>query len=162
MAAPKRDLQRMMNGVGTPNRDLRSPDPGDHIANPPAEAVEPMDQSNANAENRLGTGEPPRGAMDVGGLRKRMGLTQRQFAGIFGFPVATLRHWERGNRKPGGTAWVLLHVIRDNPRAVLRAVHKARRREAESVAATEPCKSDRASPGYGERPPPLWKLRRRP
>jgi putative transcriptional regulator len=64
--------------------------------------------------------------LDVRALRERLRLTQRQFALIFGFPVATLRHWERGNRRPTGTALVLLHVIRENPRAVRSAVLKAR------------------------------------
>jgi hypothetical protein len=44
--------------------------------------------------------------INVRAIRERMNLTQRQFAGRFGFPVATLRHWERGNRKPAGTALV--------------------------------------------------------
>ena len=66
------------------------------------------------------------GAVDVLELRKRFRLTQRQFAEIFGFPVATLRHWEVGDRQPSGTALVLLHVIRENPRAVIRAVRRAR------------------------------------
>lgn len=92
---------------------------------------------------------------DVRALRERMRLTQREFAGWFGFPVATLRHWERGNRTPAGTALVLLHVIRENPRVVLQAVRKARLRDAGSVAAIEPPKSYRAPPGLGARPPAL-------
>ncbi|HEX3098238.1 MAG TPA: helix-turn-helix domain-containing protein [Usitatibacter sp.] len=120
-----------------------------------------MDQSNENPEITHRTGESPSG-MDVRALRKGMGFSQREFAGYFGLPLATLRHWEAGNRKPVGTALVLLHVIRDNPRAVLRAVQKARRRDPASVTAIEPHKSQRAPPGFGDRPPPLWKVRRRP
>ncbi|WP_171161776.1 hypothetical protein [Usitatibacter palustris] len=84
-----------------------------------------------------------------------MNLTQRQFAGHFGFPVATLRHWERGNRVPTGTALVLLHVIRENPRAVMTAVRKARAREPGCFGAIERPRSYRAPPGFGQRPPPL-------
>ncbi|MDP1535173.1 MAG: helix-turn-helix domain-containing protein [Rubrivivax sp.] len=29
-------------------------------------------------------------------------MTQEQFAARFGFSVATLRHWERGDRSPHG------------------------------------------------------------
>jgi len=87
-------------------------------------------------------------------LRKRMRLSQRQFAGYFGFSVATLRHWERGNRKPAGTALVLLNVIRENPRIVLQAVRKARLRDP-TLAPIAPPKSYRAPPGFGSRPPPL-------
>ncbi len=61
-------------------------------------------------------------AVDVARLRKRVGMTQTQFAKRFGFPVATLRHWERGDRKPRGAALVLLNVIARNPRIVLDAL----------------------------------------
>ena len=61
-------------------------------------------------------------AVNVLGLRTRLGLTQEQFAARFGFSVATLRHWERGDRSPNGAALVLLNVIDKDPRAVLRAL----------------------------------------
>ena len=80
-----------------------------------------------------------------------MRLTQRQFAAWFGFPVATLRHWERGNRRPGGTALVLLEVIRENPRVVQQAVRKARRRNPEILGKIERPMSYRAPPGFGDR-----------
>jgi putative transcriptional regulator len=137
---------------------LHSTDPLDHDFS----TRDPLDQANANAEMRDPIEAASGLAFDVRALRERMKLTQREFAGWFGFPVATLRHWERGNRRPAGTALVLLEVIRDNPAAVLRAVQKARKRDAGSVAAIAPQKSHRAPPGYGERPPALWKLRRRP
>ena len=84
-----------------------------------------------------------------------MKLSQREFAGWFGFPVATLRHWERGNRRPRGTALVLLEVIRDNPRAVLRAVRKARMGGGSRLASIESPAPMRAPPGFGERLPPV-------
>ena len=60
--------------------------------------------------------------VDVPGLRTRLGLTQEQFAARFGFSVATLRHWERGDRSPNGAALVLLNVIDKNPSAVMQAL----------------------------------------
>ena len=60
--------------------------------------------------------------VNVAQLRGRMNLTQAQLASRFGFPVATLRHWERGDRKPGGAALVLLNVIARRPRAVLESL----------------------------------------
>ncbi|MDP1548936.1 MAG: helix-turn-helix domain-containing protein [Nitrosomonas sp.] len=39
-------------------------------------------------------------AVDVLALRQSMGMTQEQFAARFGFSIATLRHWERGDRSP--------------------------------------------------------------
>lgn len=61
-------------------------------------------------------------AVDVGSLRERLSLTQEQFAARFGFSVATLRHWERGDRSPSGASLVLLNVIERNPTAVLKAL----------------------------------------
>ena len=61
-------------------------------------------------------------AVDVSGLRQRLSLTQEQFAARFGFSVATLRHWERGDRAPSGASLVLLSVIDRNPSAVLEAL----------------------------------------
>lgn len=66
---------------------------------------------------------------NVRALRKRMRLTQKQFCRRFGFPLATLRHWERGDRKPTGTALVLLNVVRHNPRAVWAAVRNTEFRQ---------------------------------
>lgn len=61
-------------------------------------------------------------AVDVRALRLRLGMTQNLFAARFGFPLATLRHWEYGQRKPAGASLTLLNVIARNPRAVLQAL----------------------------------------
>ncbi|MDP2026332.1 DNA-binding transcriptional regulator [Sulfuriferula sp.] len=60
--------------------------------------------------------------VDVSALRQGMGMTQEQFAARFGFSVATLRHWERGDRTPQGAALVLLNVIKRAPDAVQAAL----------------------------------------
>lgn len=61
-------------------------------------------------------------AVDVKALRQRVHMTQEQFAARFGFSVATVRHWERGDRRPQGPALVLLNVIEKNHTAVLDAL----------------------------------------
>jgi putative transcriptional regulator len=61
--------------------------------------------------------------VDVAALRQRMGMTQEQFAARFGFSVATLRHWERGDRTPQGAALVLLNVISRAPDVVTAALN---------------------------------------
>lgn len=61
--------------------------------------------------------------VDVAALRQRIGMTQEQFASRFGFSVATLRHWERGDRNPAGPSLVLLNVIERDPKAVMRALN---------------------------------------
>ena len=60
--------------------------------------------------------------VDVKALRTKVGMTQEQFAARFGFSMATLRHWERGDRTPRGSALVLLKVIERNPQAVTEAL----------------------------------------
>lgn len=60
--------------------------------------------------------------VDVGAVRGRLGFTQAQFAARFGVSVATLRHWERGDRNPQGPALVLLNLIDRDPAGVLRAL----------------------------------------
>lgn len=60
--------------------------------------------------------------VDVSALRQEMGMTQEQFAARFGFSVATLRHWERGDRSPNGASLVLLNVIKRAPEAVTAAL----------------------------------------
>jgi len=60
--------------------------------------------------------------IDVRRMRRRMGFTQTQFARRFGVPVATLRHWERGDRKPRLSARALLHLIDKFPQLVLRGL----------------------------------------
>jgi putative transcriptional regulator len=109
-----------------------------------------VDQPNENRENEHGRGRgylPPWVAPDeIKALRRRLRVTQREFAGWFGFSVATLRHWERGNRHPTGAALVLLSVIRENPRVVLQAVRKARCWSPGSLPKIEPLDSYRAPP----------------
>ena len=60
--------------------------------------------------------------VDVAAVRRSLQMTQDQFAARFGVSVATLRHWERGDRKPQGPALVLLNVIQRDPQAVMRAL----------------------------------------
>jgi putative transcriptional regulator len=60
--------------------------------------------------------------VDVKAVRRRTGLTQMEFAAKFAISLGTLRHWERGDRMPRGTALVLLNVIAREPRAVMRAL----------------------------------------
>ncbi len=60
------------------------------------------------------------GKIDVKAVRQRLCFTQAQFAARFGMSVATLRHWERGDRSPHGPALVLLNLIDRDPQGVLR------------------------------------------
>jgi len=61
--------------------------------------------------------------VDVKSLRQQIKLTQSDFAAAFGISVATLRHWERGDRKPQGPALVLLNLVRKSPEMVLTVLN---------------------------------------
>ena len=59
---------------------------------------------------------------DVAAMRRRMKLSQAQFAVRFGFSVATVRNWEQGRVLADGPARILLAVIEREPQAVVRAL----------------------------------------
>ena len=67
---------------------------------------------------------PPPAAEDVRAIRRRLGLTQSQFAARYGFSVETIRNYEQGHRRPAGPARVLLKVIASEPDAVTRALQR--------------------------------------
>jgi len=58
--------------------------------------------------------------VNVKHVREKTGLTQEQFAATFGISLGTLRHWERGDRRPHGPALVLLNAVAKEPGTVLR------------------------------------------
>jgi hypothetical protein len=119
-------------------------------------SVDPLDLKSdpgdlPNEDWYMGYPPCPPIAEEIRALRKKLRFTQREFAGYFGFPLATLRHWENGDRKPTGCAYVLLRVIHENPRVVLTAVRKARQRNSDRIAQIKPKKSFRAPPGLANK-----------
>lgn len=67
--------------------------------------------------------------VDVKEVRQKTGLSQNQFAATFGISVATLRHWERGDRKPQGPALVLLNAAENDPEGLLKILTASERME---------------------------------
>jgi len=78
--------------------------------------------------NREGFRVHYRDTVDVRAIRERLGMSQREFSATIGVSSGTLRHWERGDRRPQGPAMVLLRVLEREPKAVFRAL------EVQSVA----------------------------
>jgi len=78
-----------------------------------------------------GTADPSRyrvhipDEIDVKAIRAKLGMTQEEFAGRFGFSIKTLRHWEQKQRVPEGPTRAYLLVIDRDPKAVQRALRKA-------------------------------------
>jgi len=63
--------------------------------------------------------------VDVQQVRKRMRLSQDEFAAKFGFAAASVRNWEQGRRQPEGPARVLLAVIDQHPEVVEEVLQPA-------------------------------------
>ena len=55
-------------------------------------------------------------------LRKRLGMTQGQFAKALRIPLSTLRNWEQGRVVPDPAARSLPAIVAKNPKAALRAL----------------------------------------
>lgn len=61
---------------------------------------------------------------DVRSIREKLGLSQQAFATVYHIPLATLKGWEQGRRRPDATASAYLSVIAglpDEARAILAA-----------------------------------------
>jgi putative transcriptional regulator len=58
----------------------------------------------------------------VSALRKKLKLTQEEFAARFHLPLGTIRDWEQGAHVPDRAAQVLLKVIAKDPDAVAAAL----------------------------------------
>ena len=60
--------------------------------------------------------------VDVKTIRRKLNLSQSDFALMIGVSLATLRNWEQGRRRPDGPAQALLKVAASNPKAVVDAL----------------------------------------
>jgi putative transcriptional regulator len=59
-------------------------------------------------------------------LRRRLDMTQEQFAEALGVPVATLRNWEQGRNAIDPAARSLLILVARDPEGTLAALKAAR------------------------------------
>lgn len=55
-------------------------------------------------------------------VRRRLGLTQQEFARRIDVPLDTIRNWEQGKRCPTGAAKALLKILDKAPEAALAAL----------------------------------------
>jgi putative transcriptional regulator len=70
---------------------------------------------------------------DVRAIRRKLRLSQAEFAKRFGFSVRTVQEWEQGRAVPDRPARILLRVIEKSPKAVERAVAAGREASGEST-----------------------------
>ncbi len=59
------------------------------------------------------------GEPDPREIRRRMGLSQEDFAYVLGINIKTLQNWEQGRREPTGPAMKLLQVAAAHPEVLL-------------------------------------------
>src|SRR6266700_6446110 len=81
-------------------------------------AVSDPDAPPATAAQLAGARRVP----TVRALRKKLNLTQEEFAARFHLPLGTVRNWEQGAHVPDKAAQVLLTVIAKDPDGVARAL----------------------------------------
>ena len=55
-------------------------------------------------------------------VRRRLGLTQVEFARCINVPHETIRNWEQGKRGPTGAARALLRILDKAPETALRVL----------------------------------------
>jgi putative transcriptional regulator len=55
-------------------------------------------------------------------IRKKLGMSQREFADTLGVPVATLRNWEQNRVAMGPATVALMRILAREPEAALRAL----------------------------------------
>ncbi len=60
--------------------------------------------------------------LEVKAIRKRLHVSQAQFAYLIGISPATLRNWEQGRTYPEGPARALLKVAAKQPEFILQAL----------------------------------------
>jgi putative transcriptional regulator len=58
-------------------------------------------------------------------VRRRLGLSQAEFATRYHIPAGTLRDWEQSRKKPDSTAMAFLRVIAREPEIVAKALEAA-------------------------------------
>ena len=63
--------------------------------------------------------------IDVRALREGRGLSQAEFAGRYALNPRTVQEWEQGRAEPDVAVRAYLTVIRENPRAVEKALAAA-------------------------------------
>jgi putative transcriptional regulator len=71
--------------------------------------------------------------IDVVKVRQKTGLSQGEFATVFGFSSATLKNWEQRRNPPAGAARVLLTLIDRDPETILRTLRATPAKKAKAV-----------------------------
>ena len=85
---------------------------------------EGLEEAIAYAKGDGSKGRAHAPAPDVREIRGRLGLSQSEFAALFGVSLPAIKKWEQGQRVPRGPAASLMRVIAAEPEAVVRALRQ--------------------------------------
>ena len=85
--------------------------------------IKSLSEASEHAEGRAGSArvqvvEVP----DVRAIRRKLRMSQMEFAQNFRIPLPTLRNWEQGRRQPDAPAAAYLHAIAMRPREISEAL----------------------------------------
>jgi putative transcriptional regulator len=72
--------------------------------------------------------ETLRPLLEARNIRRKLGLTQSQFAKKLGVPVVTIRAWERDETPPDPVLQALLRILDRMPKSALRALDQRARK----------------------------------
>ncbi|OGO93543.1 MAG: hypothetical protein A3F10_05830 [Coxiella sp. RIFCSPHIGHO2_12_FULL_42_15] len=70
-----------------------------------------------------GKGNIIRPKVDIAEVRKKLGMTQKEFSVQYYIKLQTLRNWEQGKRTPDTTTLAYLTCIALKPKIVLKMLH---------------------------------------
>jgi putative transcriptional regulator len=59
---------------------------------------------------------------DVRAIRRKLRMSQMEFAQSYRIPLSTLKNWEQGRRQPDAPAAAYLHAIAKRPREISDAL----------------------------------------
>lgn len=72
--------------------------------------------------------------IDVREIRKKIGMSQDDFAAEFGFTINQIRDWEQGRTRPLGGLRAYLMLIKGNPGLVLELLRKSAKKRPAKAA----------------------------
>lgn len=71
--------------------------------------------------------------VNVREIRKKLNLSQNDFAAEFGFTINQIRDWEQGRTRPLGGLRAYLMLIKTEPRTVLQILRNSSKKRARAA-----------------------------
>jgi putative transcriptional regulator len=75
------------------------------------------------AIHKKGKGRLVRPKINIVAVRKKLGMTQKEFATQYFIKLQTLRNWEQEKRTPDTTTLAYLTCIASKPKEILKILH---------------------------------------